>query len=364
MGVIKGFIDTVNDALIRGWVFEEGVEAPVSVKIYIDGELITSDAVANFHRPGILQKGMHPTGNCEFQVIPPKNVLKKNSIVRVFAGEENLELKKSPWVYDAEGHRVLIVGLAKSGTSILTYRIAEAIEGSKVFFEPNGAKGLNDVRLHLSICNHEKAVTKCLFPWHDELENFERISRLYEKKIWIIRDPRDNIISNYLYMWNPSYNAPREKFDAALKMTQEKENNPASIPFHKLFETLGDPYKFVTRQYDAILRQVGKIKDEWHILKYEDLVSENLAELNGYLGVEVSTNAKVPEKLNRVVRSKKSGNWRDWFTEEDIAFYKPIIDKYLEFFNYDINDWELNNLSQLPSEKGSEYMNTLYHSTI
>ncbi len=360
MGIIKGFIDTANESLIKGWAFEEGIESPIIVKVYIDDVLISHN-LADIHRPGILQKGLHPTGNCEFQMIPPENLLKENSIIRVYAGENNKELNNSPWV--CENLRVLIVGLAKSGTSILTYRIAEAIPDSKIFFEPNGAKGFNNLDLHLKICENNKAVTKCLFPWHDkqDKENIKKISRLYEKKIWIIRDPRDNIISNYLYMWNTSYNAPKEKFEAALKMTQEKEKNPTSIPFYQLFKTLNDPGLFVTKQYDAILRQVVEMQSEWHILKYEDLVSGNLEALNNYLGLEVNTTATVPENLNRVVRSKKSGNWREWFTEEDIKFYKPIMEKYLDFFNYDADDWVLSAQPELSSEKGSEYMNKLHH---
>ncbi len=361
MGAVTGYIDKVNKSLITGWAFEVGTDNPIVVKVYIDDVLISND-LANFHRPGILQKGLHSTGNCEFRAILPENLLKENSVVRVFAGENNEELNKSPWIN--QSMRILIVGLAKSGTSILTYRIAEALAESKIFFEPNSAKGLNDVDLHTEICQNKKVVTKCLFPWHDKQDNFDKVSRLYDKKIWIIRDPRDNIISSYLYMWNTTFNAPEKKFQAALKMIREKENNPASIPFYKLFKTLSDPAKFVTGQYDAILSQVGKIQSDWHLLKYEDLVSENLDALNNYLGLKVNTNVDVPKDLNRVVRSKKAGNWREWFTEEDIIFYKPIIDKYLAFFDYDTDDWELAANPELPSKNGSEYMNKLHRGEI
>ena len=107
---------------------------------------------------------------------------------------------------DSKGIRVLIAGLAKSGTTILTYRVASCYDKPKVFFEPGKAKSLHDISIHREIINlpREIVITKSLFsPQHPSSAN--QIGDLYDKKIWIYRDPRDWIISRFFYQWRKFY---------------------------------------------------------------------------------------------------------------------------------------------------------------
>lgn len=360
---IQGYIDTVNQKIVKGWCFNANQkQKPVEASLFVNDQLIgVSDA--SYHRPGILSKGIHPTGNCEFRFFMNEyDALKQGDVISVKAGDIDKELTNSPWVFEKEDTKqVLIVGLAKSGTSILTYQVAEAIDKNcKIYFEPNGAKGLSDIDLHLKVSQTKQVVTKCLFPWHDKENKLKEISSLYDKNIWIIRDPRDNMISNFLYSWNKASGHPIEKFENALGKTKSKEESPNAMPFYELYSTLADPKRFVSSLYGAIQAQFKKLEDNFYILKYEDLMDGKTEGLNEYLGFEINRAVQVPEKLNRVVRSKKYGNWRSWFTEEDVKFFRPLLEPYLEYFQYNSNDWELENVESLPSEKGSEYMENLY----
>lgn len=58
---------------------------------------------------------------------------------------------------------------------------------------------------------------------------------------------------------------------------------------------------------------------------YEDMVGKNFDGLSQYLGFQTGEEAEVPTSTGKakVVRKKAVGNWRHWFTEEDVELFKP-----------------------------------------
>jgi len=79
-----------------------------------------------------------------------------------------------------------------------------------------------------------------------------------------------------------------------------------------------------------------KTHSDYFILKYEDLVNNRLDDLDTYLGLRVTHEIDVvPHMVRRVIRTKQSGSWRDWFTEKDIRVLKPLLKEYMDMFNYD-----------------------------
>ena len=67
----------------------------------------------------------------------------------------------------------------------------------------------------------------------------------------------------------------------------------------------------------------------------------------------------VPDEHRRVARTRGYGNWRRWFTEEDVEFFRPVISEFLDIMGYDPSDWELTPVDRLPAEEGSGYMERL-----
>jgi len=47
----------------------------------------------------------------------------------------------------------------------------------------------------------------------------------------------------------------------------------------------------------------------------------------------------VDKAHNRVVRTKGSGDWKNWFLKEDIDFFKTIFSGYMATYGY-ADDWE------------------------
>ena len=124
-------------------------------------------------------------------------------------------------------YKVLIYGLPKSGTTILTYRIAEALGAkTQIIFEPKERKE--------KVEKSKKIVTKCVYKKHNSLDLIPKIYDDYTKKIWIARDPRDIIISDFLYKWYKGHSPNKYYFDKALNKVKQKESNPLSVSFHSL----------------------------------------------------------------------------------------------------------------------------------
>lgn len=246
--------------------------------------------------------------------------------------------------------RILVVGLPKSGTTILTYRIAAACEEVVVEFEPTGGP---DPALGRDAAT---VVTKKLIGSQTStLVDFAD----YDRKIWICRDPRDFLVSQSLYRWHrdrPPDEDDRRRFAEALDTIRAKEADPASVPFLRL-----KPADYAAT-FDAVAelwrRECG---DGWFLYRYEDMVAGRYRDLNHYLGFDVDPDATVAAGLERVVRHKSAGDWRDWFTEGDTHHYRTgTMAAYMATFGYDHEDWAINPDPRLDPEHGSRYVQALY----
>lgn len=253
-----------------------------------------------------------------------------------------------------------MIGLAKSGTSILTYRIATNHQPEKQYFEPKTKLGQNDFLFHRKVTlKHSKILTKIIY-YHDQPQQLKRIFNYYHRIVWIVRDPRDHLISTFFYSWNHQREKRAEQFRNKLALVMKKEENPRNTPFASLCKGFIDPLK-QSLKYDGMLEQFKAHKNKIFVLKYEDLVDQNCAALEKYLGFPIHHETELPDQLQRVKRSAKYGDWRHWYTPEDVETLKPVFNTYLDVLGYDPDDWKLDAIDLLPSAYGSQYMEKLYH---
>lgn len=246
--------------------------------------------------------------------------------------------------------RILIVGLPKSGTTILTYRIAGALDDVAIEFEP-----LEGPDPALARAGSHLVTKKLVGDQTDGLDAFAP----YDRRIWISRDPRDFLVSQSLYRWHreaPPTPGDRAWFEHNMARLRAKEADPGSVPFLDLEPA---DYRSTFDHVAALWRREGN--RSWLLYRYEDMVAGHYRELNRYLGFEIDPSATVAEGLERVVRRKGSGDWRHWFTPEDVAHYGDgRLRPYMETFGYDHDDWELDPDAELDPEHGSIYMATLF----
>lgn len=277
--------------------------------------------------------------------------------------------------------KILIYGLPKSGTTTLHHRTKEALESLpgvaavSEIYEPVALAtedGAVVYRNGAGTAEHEgeHTIAKALLPRTADWPGLDPGVVLadlahFDKKVFIYRDPRDRWVSNCFYRWFHGHNPDPDAFARVLRLTRHKEEHPRDLPFHALFTM--SPAELAAVQDDIrvegqrVVEFVKQARDSgWHILRYEDLIDGKTDELHRYLGFELSENRKVPAKFARVARSKRYGDWRRWFTPEDVEFFRPLHGEVLELLGYDTDDWALEDLQQLPAAEGSEYMLRLF----
>jgi hypothetical protein len=173
-----------------------------------------------------------------------------------------------------------------------------------------------------------------------------------------------------LYRWHRGYSGNKKQYKAHLELVQKKEQNPRSIPFHVICRYAGHNGWPVTTEevveeervrYQSMRDFVKSLGKDWYLFTYENMVGKNFEGLNGYLGFEVEAEGEVPKSTGKakVVRKKAVGDWRHWFTEEDVELFKPAYLPYMEIIGYDCNDWTLSPNPVIESIYSSEYMKGL-----
>jgi hypothetical protein len=106
---------------------------------------------------------------------------------------------------------------------------------------------------------------------------------------------------------------------------------------------------------------VKSLGSEWFVFKYEDMIEKNFHALNEYFGFDIKDEAEIPTttKKAKVARKKAMGDWRDWFTEEDVEIFKPVYSPYMALIGYDSNDWTLSPEPIIEPEFSSVYIKRL-----
>ena len=184
------------------------------------------------------------------------------------------------------------------------------------------------------------------------------------------RDPRDAAVSRMLYRWHRGFSGRKKQYEAHLDLVLKKEKAPHSTPFFEICRYTGhngwprtadQVFEEEQHRYEQMLKFVKILEDDWFFLTFENMVENKLDDLNAYLGFEVQSDAEVPSSSGKakVIRKKASGDWRHWFTEEDITLFKPTFTPYMEFIGYDCEDWNLDPQPIIEPEYSSVYMQSL-----
>ncbi|MDX1408380.1 MAG: hypothetical protein R3330_09610, partial [Saprospiraceae bacterium] len=103
---VKGFLEAVRPLWVSGWAYAVDVDEPVNVKLWIDGEL-RSEMTADQERDRMRDLNIHPTGLCGFlfRLDHLGIQLPDKCVIRVTAGDEDVEIWQSPWPYWSEEAR-------------------------------------------------------------------------------------------------------------------------------------------------------------------------------------------------------------------------------------------------------------------
>jgi hypothetical protein len=261
--------------------------------------------------------------------------------------------------------KILILGTGKSGTTALVYKVAGGLPDCQAFSGGKPGKYLGEYEnaVYKHTYHEGKGKSFELYREHLAIEH-------YDFKIWMARDPRDAAVSRMLYRWHRGCRGNKAQYRAHLNLILKKEQDPNSIPFYEICRyTSHDVWprgkaEFFEEEkirYRRMQDFVCSLGDDWFVFRYEDMVNKQFAQLNSHLGFNISPDAEVPigTGKQKVVRKKASGDWRHWFTNEDVEFIKPAYIPYMKLIGYDCEDWALKPRPTIEPEYSSMYMQGL-----
>jgi hypothetical protein len=261
--------------------------------------------------------------------------------------------------------KVVILGTGKTGTTVMVYKVSGGLPNCHAFSGGHPGKHVGE---------YENAVYKHTYE-ERKGKNFEVFrehfnKEHYDRKIWMARDPRDAAVSRMLYRWHRGHEGRKKQFDSHLELILKKEKDPSSVPFHEICRFTGHDesprsveavIEEERRRYQQMVEFVKGLGSDWFLFRFEDMVAKKFDALNGYLGFEVQADANVPSASGKakVIRKKGTGDWRQWFTEEDRELFKPAFLPYMELIGYDCDDWQPDPNPVIEPKFSSVYMQNL-----
>jgi hypothetical protein len=246
-----------------------------------------------------------------------------------------------------EDMKILISGEAKTGTTALYCAIRDKMSIVS-HFEP-------EIKYIKDVLADENSITKSLVGTAEanDLYSAGHFSE-FDKRVFLVRDPRDTIISLLLYIgsFHRVFIEP-DKIRSAVKLLQQKESDN-SISFLKIWTHIFRDRQKLSFFLSRNLMIEATSKYDHYLLKYESFVDGDVQGLCDYLEIDsLNSNVDVGE-FSRVTRTKSYGDWKNWFTEEDIEFFRPLFEPYLNHFNYK-DDWQVNEKPFIDSKFCSQY---------
>lgn len=231
---------------------------------------------------------------------------------------------------------ILILGAAKSGTTALFYAIRSALTdglGLRVegLFEPKFAA---DIHRYLRQSPDEVRLVKGLLG--TLLRHGAVKDEFFDRRILIFRDPRDNIVSRLVFMLTNLFRGSETaKIEAVLDLLRRKERDPASLSVVAIVSEIarlsGRDSLLEEMRANALLpaRVKRDFGERFFLMPYDDLVGQRFGPLSDYLGFQVTGRYETAERHAYVARTKGSGDWRNWFLDEDVrVFATAAADEY------------------------------------
>jgi hypothetical protein len=261
--------------------------------------------------------------------------------------------------------KVLILGTGKTGTTVMVFKVAGGLPNCQAFSGGRPGKYVGDYENAVYKHTYEERKGKSFEVFKEHL-NKEH----YDRKIWMARDPRDAAVSRMLYKWHKGFEGKKKQYEAHLDLVLKKENDPLAVPFYEICRytghndwprTVDQVVQEEENRYQQMVKFVDELGSDWFLFTFEDMVANKFDALNNYLGFAVQADAGVPSTSGKakVIRKKSTGDWRHWFTQEDIEVFKPAFTPYMELIGYDCNDWSPSANPVIEPEYSSVYMQNL-----
>ncbi|PJF41599.1 MAG: hypothetical protein D6737_06935 [Chloroflexi bacterium] len=256
--------------------------------------------------------------------------------------------------------KIVIFGQYKTGTTALFYKIKQSLPQGRLrtLFEPDRfvPQSNDDAKIILA-----KVIVGA--GGHVQYDAFLD----FDKQIYLIRDPRDWLISGLLFILQQAENiyTNHKTTQHVLSLLRQKETDPKSLSVKRLMQeifwlgygrTLQEQTEWIVRHHAWLTVFENRLQDAYW-LKYESFVDDELEALRTYLGFELQPGTATIEAPahQHVIRTRTYGNWRNWLVDDDVEYFKPLFQEYLRRHNYE-QDWTLNIVQEISPAHCSQYV--------
>jgi hypothetical protein len=250
--------------------------------------------------------------------------------------------------------KTLITGIGRSGTSALYFKLQEALPPTTwCLFEPHA--------LDPSALDASPDVLAKILIGMPYVSDPARL-RAFDKKILMVRDPRDNLVSRLLYRPCGTAEIRRDeaKVAAFVETLRGKEADPRSISMQALFELTfrlcGPDRPDRSTALQALALDFHRNNDGFVVYKYEDFIAGRYSVIEDHLGIRLPDGeVQVSAAHHHTVRTKASDGWRHWFTADDVNYFAPRLAPFMAAYGY-ADDWTLAAEPQISAEHSSDFV--------
>lgn len=262
--------------------------------------------------------------------------------------------------------KIVIFGQYKSGTTGLFTKIHHSLPpATRVLFEPlaytpepEDANRWVLAKTILKFANHPQPVDEASF-------------LAFDRRLYLIRDPRDWLVSSTLFLCQEKaavYGDPDARA-WVMDYLARKEAAPRSLALKELLDFIMRAAPAMTTEFFCARTQGLQARciafeqrhaDNLFHIRYEDFVDGRLDPLAAYLEFPLHGDAEVDPSFAHVPRTRGHGNWRAWFTADDVDFFAPYFADYIAHYGYD-HDWRLDPEPRIEARHASDYVARVMH---
>jgi hypothetical protein len=263
---------------------------------------------------------------------------------------------------------VLVIGKAKTGTTFLAKAIQNSLDDCSLVMEPKDAAFIFD-RYGVEPSGNE--VAKLIFEHWTTKSNLmsallaDELPIKFSKKVIIVRDPRDELVSRLLYLVKPLRDQGKlneENLPAWLQTLRDLETGDNTVSFLDLIKKADELFK--TDFLASFLIYLDKFSSYYDskpnsvfAIRYEDLIDHRIDHLETYLGFKVNFDIAEDEYIKRTKRSSSYDSWKAFFRAEDVEYFQPILQGFMEKIGY--KDWAITRDERPLEEVTSQYVERL-----
>jgi hypothetical protein len=265
-----------------------------------------------------------------------------------------------------ERNNILVIGAAKTGTTVISKAIQHSLKSAQYHLEP---KTIMFFEQGSHIDASTPQVVKIIFEHWNAMPRMRNAiinneaKMKFNKIVAIKRDPRDELISRLLYIIYPyiQANGYNERIVSMwIKLWTNKERSPKSLSICEMIEVFdklaGSHFLGFLNKKADYSRFLTSNNKRLFTIRYEDFIQGTLKALQDYCGFHLVLDRGVDE-FTRTTRSCSYNNWKKYFTDHDVVYFKEVLGELLEDMGY--SDWQLEDVNTLNSKHCSEYLNGL-----